>query len=201
MYASLPNFIIGFHGCDKSVANDVINGNATLIASQNDFDWLGHGVYFWENNPNRALEYAQMLKEHPERTRGVVNEPAVVGAIIDLGYCLNLFESKSLIIVKEAYELLCSTTDEIPQNKPIKKDSDLLLRYLDCAVFEILHTYNEFQGYRPYDSLRGGFLEGKELYPNAGFKDKNHIQICIRNPNCIKGYFWPLEPDASYPIP
>jgi hypothetical protein len=86
MYASLPNFIIGFHGCDKSVAGDVINGNTTLIASQNDYDWLGHGIYFWENNPNRAFEYAQMLKDNPGRTKGMVNKPAVVGAIIDLGY-------------------------------------------------------------------------------------------------------------------
>jgi hypothetical protein len=118
-----------------------------------------------------------MLKRHPDRTRGEVNEPAVVGAIIDMGYCLNLFETKALILVKEAYELLCSSTDELPQNKPIRKDSDLLLRYLDCAVFETLHAYNEFHGYRSYDSLRGGFLEGKALYPNAGFNDKNHIQI------------------------
>jgi hypothetical protein len=25
--------------------------------------------------------------------------------------------------------------------------------------------------------------EGEELYPSAGFKEKNHVQICIRNPN------------------
>jgi len=43
MYASLPNFILGFHGCDKSVAEDVINGRTTLIASQNDY--LGIVLY------------------------------------------------------------------------------------------------------------------------------------------------------------
>jgi hypothetical protein len=29
------------------------------------------------------------------------------------------------------------------------------------------------------------------LYPNAGFANKNHIQIYVREIRCIKGYFWP----------
>ena len=33
----------------------------------------------------------------------------------------------------------------------------------------------------------------KCLYDGAGFLDKTHIQICIRNPNCIKGYFIPRK--------
>lgn len=44
-------------------------------------------------------------------------------------------------------------------------------------------------------------IEGWEIYPNAGFRESNHIQICVRNPNCIKVYFVPLEADISYPIP
>jgi len=36
--------------------------------------------------------------------------------------------------------------------------------------------------------------------PGAGFKEKNHIQICVRNRNCIKGYFLPREKAADiYP--
>ena len=43
-----------------------------------------------------------------------------------------------------------------------------------------------------YESIRAAFWEGDELYLTAGFKEKNHIQICIRNQNCIKGYFDPI---------
>ena len=50
----------------------------------------------------------------------------------------------------------------------------------------------------PFDSVRGVFWEGKELYKNAGFREKDHIQICIRNPNCIKGYFLPRELDNAF---
>jgi len=48
-------------------------------------------------------------------------------------------------------------------------------------------------------SVRGVFFEGKDIYKNAGFKEKNHIQIAIKNPNCIKGYFIPRELDKRYP--
>ncbi len=36
------------------------------------------------------------------------------------------------------------------------------------------------------------------LYPEAGLTEKNHIQICIRNPNCIKSFFLPRELDLNY---
>jgi len=48
-----------------------------------------------------------------------------------------------------------------------------------------------------YDSVRGVFVEGNELYPTAGFRDKNHIQIAIKNPECIKGFFLPIAKIAK----
>ena len=51
------------------------------------------------------------------------------------------------------------------------------------------------------DSVRGVFVEGKSVYPGAGIPEKTHIQICIVNPNCIKGYFAPMIPDEDYRIP
>ena len=82
---------------------------------------------------------------------------------------------------------------EIPQNKTAKGSSDKLLRELDCAVIENLHNMQRQIQLKPFDSVRSVFVEGDELYPGAGFHDKNHIQICIRNPNCIKGFFIPRE--------
>lgn len=75
------------------------------------------------------------------------------------------------------------------------------MRFRDCAVIESLHAFRKNKGETAFDSVRGMFAEGKPLYENAGFHEKNHIQICIRNPNCIKGYFRVLEPDANWPIP
>lgn len=75
------------------------------------------------------------------------------------------------------------------------KEEDLLLRPLDCAVIEKLHETNTGID---FDSVRAVFSEGETLYPNAGFRSKDHIQICIRNPNCIKGYFIPRKENSKY---
>ena len=50
LYSRRSNLVIGFHGCDQSVVEKVIAGKTELIASTNDYDWLGNGIYFWENN-------------------------------------------------------------------------------------------------------------------------------------------------------
>ncbi len=54
---------------------------------------------------------------------------------------------------------------------------------------------------KPFDTVRGVFRAGRVLYPNAGFREKNQIRICIRNLNCIKGYFHPPKPLVAYSIP
>ena len=50
--------VLGFHGCDKEVGLGVLNGRIQLKPSNNEWDWLGEGIYFWEHNPLRGLEYA-----------------------------------------------------------------------------------------------------------------------------------------------
>lgn len=45
------------------------------------------------------------------------------------------------------------------------------------------------------------FTEGEETYEGVAFQEKTHTQLCIVNPNCIKGYFKALNPVPDYPIP
>ncbi len=199
MYSTLPHFVLGFHGCDKAVAEEIISHDSKhLERSTNSYDWLGNGIYFWENNPARALEYATFLKDHPERIssgKKPIKTPAVVGAVIDLGYCLNLLEAHSLDVVKQGFKTLQdiyrSSGLELPRNLGVRGSKELLLRNLDCAVIEAVHTFNEASGRPAYDTVRGMFIEGKPIYDGAGIFDKSHIQICVRNQNCIKGYFHP----------
>lgn len=203
VYTSLPALVIGFHGCDKSVAHDAVCKNVPLSASKNRYDWLGHGVYFWKQDPSRALSYAQELSANPARNRGGIKEPAVVGAVIDLGHCLDLTRREDVEQVQRAYYILADIYSELgeklPVNSPVPEmGNDLLLRNLDCEVLQILHTENPG---RQFDTVTSPFFEGPDLYPNAGFKAKNHIQICVRNPNCIKGYFLPRNPDKEHPVP
>ena len=129
-----------------------------------------------------------------------------MGAIIDLGNCLDFTDSRYLNLLPDAYAglkaLMESIKTPMPENKKVSPDSeDFLLRKLDCAVIEILHQMNKQQGKTPYDSVRGVFWEGAEMYPNSSFRINNHIQVSVRNPNCIKGYFIPRKSDSTFCIP
>jgi len=194
MYARRSGLIIGFHGCDLKVRDGIVNGSIPLLkAKNNPWDWLGHGVYFWENNPVRALDFAieQSKRRHPS----IIN-PAVLGAVMDLGYCLDLMDMENIILVKESFKALeesfkLADNKKLPENTNPSKAGDLLFRTLDCLVINSLHV--EQDKVRPFDSVKGVFTEGEPIYHKAGFKEKSHIQICIRNPDCIKGYFIPRQ--------
>jgi len=201
MYSVRSGLVLAFHGCDRSVVQKVLNGEDMLRSSTNKYDWLGHGVYFWENSPSRALEFAEHLQKKPQKSKGNIAEPDVIGAVIHLGFCLDLLDYGNLQLLKTGYKALLTynKTSDLPQNKEVKGFEGLLLRELDCAVVETLHTMREVYHQPPFDSIRGVFSEGEELYPNAGFREKDHIQICVRNPNCIKGFFLPRKLNYDYP--
>jgi hypothetical protein len=176
------------------VAEAVFSGSTTLVASGNDYDWLGHGIYFWEHSAQRAFEFACELLKHPRPQSNVISHPAVIGAVIDLGSCLNLLDSRFVPAVRQAYEDLEVLHDEagepLPENTGGK---DKLLRQLDCAVIQLLHSIRNKRGDPPFDSVRAAFIEGTPIYDDAGFHEKNHIQLCVRAAACIKGYFRPLD--------
>lgn len=202
MYRSRGNLTLAFHGCDESIRDQIVNHQKTFKLSDNKYDWLGNGMYFWENNSQRALEWAEYTKDHPQNNKHHITKPAVLGAIVSLGYCLDLLDSDYLSELKTAYDTLATIRaqegKEIEQNTCPKGNSEKLIHTLDCSVIEILHKMRKDINEHPYDSVRAAFIEGGELYPTSGFNEKNHIQICIRNPNCIKGYFIPRIPDESW---
>lgn len=198
MYRQHPTIVLGFHACEKAIGEDLVSGRKGWKPSKNDFDWLGSGMYFWEKSPVRAERYAEELVK-----RGQIKEPMVVGAVINLGHCFDLLDARSLEHLRGQYDLLKTAAKRVgmkmPENKPVfKGDQDKLKRNLDCAVINTMHVQIKNSGGEAFDSVRAAFWEGKDLYPGAGFSEKNHIQLCIRNPNCIKGFFKPLELNEDF---
>jgi hypothetical protein len=55
-----------------------VTGAEKIKANNRKYHWLGSGIYFWENDRDRALEWAQ-----EKASRGEVANPSVVGAVID----------------------------------------------------------------------------------------------------------------------
>ncbi len=76
MYTNKPSFIYGFHGLDKDIAFEILNGRTDFKQSNHDYDWLTHGTYFWENNYERAKQYAV---EDSKRANSKIKKPFVLG--------------------------------------------------------------------------------------------------------------------------
>ncbi|MDR0911832.1 MAG: hypothetical protein LBM96_04425 [Methanobrevibacter sp.] len=208
MYSKGPSILLGFHGCSKTTQQTIINQNNILKASKNDYDWLGHGVYFWENDLERAEQWAKEhceRKKHEDQKLGNLKHeddytPAVIGAYIEAGNCLDLLKTELRSQLKEAYfELVYSYELE---NKPLPENSGLrngitMYRKLDCAVIETQHILMKRSSRVSYDTVRGVFFEGEDIYKGSGIKEKNHIQICVRNTNNIKCFFIPRKSEEN----
>lgn len=130
-------------------------------------------------------------QDQTRRRDGKVITPAVIGALIDLGNFLNLIDMEALGLVKaahDAYLEICRVSATQPARN---RGPDLKARHLDCAVMETLHRLREQKNLPAFDAVRGFFIEGSPLYTDSGFREMDHIQICVRAPKHIVGYFWP----------
>ncbi|MEO6636793.1 MAG: hypothetical protein ABIN25_00865 [Ginsengibacter sp.] len=179
-----PFQITGFHSCDKKIGLQVLNGKIDLLPSDKKWDWLGKGIYFWEQNPQRAFEYATKCATGEQKFSGKIETPFVIGAIIELGNCLNLVEPRSLQIVKEAFNGLEKTFKETGKKMP---KNDGANRQLDCAEIRYLHETRRINKYLEYDTIRSPYQEGGKLYHGATFTSHLHIEISVLNPEAIKG--------------
>ncbi|WP_296615543.1 hypothetical protein [Sphingomonas sp.] len=191
------SFVLAYHGCDARVADKAVSGDIDILKSEKAYDWLGPGAYFWESDPQRALEWAK-----EKAARGDYRKPAVIGAVVDLGHCLDLVARENLELVRGAFKAFKAEQKasglQLPENKSIKgkRDDDRILRFLDCAVIRHLHSAIERveedkRIVQPFDTVRGMFTEGRRLYPGCGYREKTHVQIAVRNQACIKGIFYP----------
>jgi hypothetical protein len=174
----------------------ILAGRDQLRPSNNAWDWLGGGIYFFESNPDRALSYAKACADKKQKFNGEIRNPFVIGAKIELGNCLNLIAPPALRLLKEEGAILLAALyakgTKIPENKGPN-------RSLDCAVINWLHESNKKNGLAPYDTIRSPFHEGEPIYHQANFTEGLHIEICVRNPGQIMEYFLPEPVGESNP--
>jgi len=82
--------------------------------------------------------------------------------------------------------------EKVPVNRNPKDltSQDRILRHRDCAVINWTLQMLEDSGTN-FDSVRGVFQKDDEVYEGSDIRLKSHIQIAVRSPACIVGYFIP----------
>jgi hypothetical protein len=168
-----PREVIGYHGCTREVAERLVSGESWL-PSQNRYDWLGEGIYFWEYAPYRSLEWAI------DRYGG---DSAVIQSRIGLGECLNLLDRRDFMALQHVYG---QTVDSFRlHGLPVPLNSSRGAHFLDRHIIDEFCTRT-----RPdrhvIQSVRGCFPEGDPLYPGSKILTLAHVQIAIRDPACIR---------------
>jgi len=199
MYYNRHNLILGFHGCDEEICQRLINSSNEFYFNRNPYDWLGYGMYFWENDFLRAHQWAL-----EKQKQGKIRQPAVLGALIDPGNCCDFMNSKHTKQLARHFGDVKDYLNDLPKNEDVKSDpyKDKLLRNLDCLIIERMHKAMLLEQEREkqqfgfiltpgYDTVRCAFLEGAPVFPGAEIRLKNHIQICVRNPKSILAFFLP----------
>jgi hypothetical protein len=191
------HLLVAYHGCDISVRDALVTGELRhLDFSRNRYDWLGPGVYFFESDMHRAKRFAEASRDNPEKmyTARPIVEAAVVGAVLSVHHCLDMTTQEGLLEFSQAYPLMIRSMTagnvELPVNQPTgPDDTDVLLRQLDNAVFKFIHDVRLDHGAADYQAVRGAFRQGEELAPNSGFHAQTHVQLALRDPACVLGWF------------
>ncbi len=175
--------ILGYHGAKPGDAAEftkrLLLGEVRVDEwrpSENESDWLGHGIYFWEHSPERARRWAGA-------------DGIVIGAVIQLGNCLDLTDLRCTELLVPSYAAVEKTYRERGLQLPQNSGRELKNRKLDCLVINNLDTTISGQA----QTVRGAFEEGAEAFPGAALKTETHLQVAVRDPRCILGIFRPIE--------
>jgi hypothetical protein len=207
---ALSDFVIGYHGTDKSVVDDLLKGDVThLEPSPRGYDWLGDGIYFWEEDASRAMWWAERSLEEAKkandqwRTPVKVEVPAVVGAIIYLGNCLDLMFAGTQYLLNDTYHEVAYRYDKQGLRLPV---NDYFSRPLDCLVInEACRALQRKRG-RKTDTVRAVFAAPEKLdnprlyeapYEGSILASTTYKIVCVRSRRSIVRYFQVSQDDLQ----
>jgi hypothetical protein len=171
--------LVGYHGTKIESARRILQTGFT--PSRNSYDWLGKGVYFWQDAPYRAWDWA---KGYCQKNGG---DPAVI---------------RSLVKIRrdEFMDLIDYSQDPNWANHLSRTH-----QYLQQKTSSIILPNKRAVGYHALDRLvvdtliqdilkpmginilavRACFQEGEEIYPGSAIYNKSHIQVAVRDTNSI----------------
>lgn len=152
------------------------------IFSDNEYDWIGQGIYFWEYGPRRALQWAG-------------DDGVVVGAIIQLGRCFDLTDPGYTDILRATYQSIEELYIGRGSQMPTNTRASGFRRDLDCLVvnnaIDVVNDIDRERGESPFQTVRSAFEEGEAAFAGSMIKTQTHIQIAVRDTKCILGTFRP----------
>ena len=167
-----PLRAIGYHGTSRADAQLVLRDGFQI--SRNAYDWLGDGVYFFQDAPYRAREWA--ARRHGQ-------DGVVLRSAIRLDDCLDLLDIQSNDLLVEAYTSFVEMSRQM--GIPLPRQTTGAHR-LDRAVINYAVTFLAQQRGMLFRAVRGVFAEGVSVFPDSAILNRAHVQIAVRDMTCIE---------------
>lgn len=172
---SQPLRVYGYHGTSKRSAIEINKRGFDL--STNDYDWLGTGVYFFQDAPMRAASWAR--ERYPD-------SPAVIKSELVLENCIDMLDIAWNPIIRETYGMFVKEYEKASIPLPRQNPQISKAHRLDCAFFNYIVEKVFVSRDVTIDSIRAVFNEGDRIYPDSAIFDRSHIQILIRDLSLIE---------------
>ena len=166
--------VYGYHGTTATAAQSILSATdptTRFWSSYNREDWLGDGVYFFQDAPERARLWPTL--RYPVHTRGT--EAVVIGAKINLERCIDLLDVSSVALFAGRYSRMVR---DFRKKKVALPKNNGPARYFDRELVNFVverskRTVNA-------QCVRAAFEEGKPLVPGAALRKYSHVQIVVR---------------------
>lgn len=176
----------GFHATSQERAKEIESSNRFHL-SDNEWDWLGMGVYFYQDTLGFTRRWAE------EKHGGSIENPAVFAADIEYDGFLDLIEHETIVELKSFMAQLqtASPTAFEKARKGQKGRAAEKERWrprahpLDCLIINEAARARELDG-KPFRAIRSIFYDGDRLHQNSDIFDRQHIQIAVRDLTLIK---------------
>jgi len=173
---SEPLEVLGYHGTSATRAQQIMHEGFRI--SRNDWDWLGEGVYFWQDAPLRALEWARTW---PGAKGG--GGRAVIRARLRLAGCMDLLDNDWNELLRQGAatfaEALAQDGRQTPSNNKPYGCNRLDRAYFDFIVGRLR------RGSVLIRSIRTAVTEGAPVQSDSPICFDSHVQIAIRDPSLI----------------
>ena len=148
-------------------------------------DWLGHGIYFWED-----ISWAEWWHAERWHTSKGVEPGAILAASIDTDLLLDLSSrSDADFFLQEAS---CALEAIQSWRNPPENDNKNQLFYLDCAVVNSIHRSLADSGKH---GLRMPFYLGPSLTEDGNFFAGQHLRVCLWNIEVLQDVICISQPD------
>ena len=142
--------------------------------SRNEYDWLGDGVYFFQDAPHRAREWA---------TQRHGSEGVVLRSVIRLDDCLDLLDVQWNNLLGDAYTSVVEIAARA--GEPLPRQTTGAHR-LDRVVVNLAVKFAAERYGMTVRGVRGVFGEGTPVFPGSAILSHAHVQIAVRDRSLIE---------------